>query len=80
MQGCVVESALKFLDHAARTLDILRGEMPDCCKKHVILGISWTAHAMRWPHPDLLSARVCAPSWAMSCIAVTRTSLSCLRA
>jgi predicted ATPase len=32
----VVESTAEFLDKAAETLDILRGEMPECCKRHVI--------------------------------------------
>jgi len=32
----VVESAAEFLDKAARALEILRGELPDCCKRHVV--------------------------------------------
>jgi hypothetical protein len=32
----VVESSPDFLDKAARALHILRGEMPDCCNRHVI--------------------------------------------
>jgi predicted ATPase len=32
----VVESASEFLDKAAETLEILRREMPDCCKRHVV--------------------------------------------
>ena len=32
----IVESTSEFLDKAAATLDILRGEMPDCCKRHVV--------------------------------------------
>ena len=32
----IVESTSEFLDKAAETLDILRGEMPDCCKRHVV--------------------------------------------
>ena len=35
----VVESTSEFLDKAAETLDILRSEMPDCCKKHVVPAI-----------------------------------------
>jgi nucleoside-diphosphate-sugar epimerase len=35
----VVESTSGFLDKAAETLDILRGEMPDCCKRHVVPAI-----------------------------------------
>jgi predicted ATPase len=32
----VVESSAEFLDKAAVALQILRGEMPECCKHHVI--------------------------------------------
>ena len=32
----IVESSASFLDKAARTLAILRGEMPDCCKAHIV--------------------------------------------
>ena len=32
----IVESTSEFHDKAADTLDILRGEMPDCCKRHVV--------------------------------------------
>ncbi len=35
----VVESAAEFLDKAAEALEILRGEMPDCCKAHVVPAI-----------------------------------------
>ena len=35
----VVESTSEFLDKAAQTLEILRGEMPDCCKRHVVPAI-----------------------------------------
>lgn len=35
----VVESTVDFLDKAAETLEILRGEMPECCKKHVVPAI-----------------------------------------
>ena len=35
----VVDSTSEFLDKAATTLEILRGEMPDCCKSHVIPAI-----------------------------------------
>ena len=31
----VVESAAEFLDKAARALEILRGELPDCCRRHL---------------------------------------------
>ena len=32
----IVESSSDFLDKVARALEILRGEMPECCKWHVI--------------------------------------------
>jgi predicted ATPase len=32
----VVESSAEFLDKAAQALEILRGEMPACCKRHVV--------------------------------------------
>jgi hypothetical protein len=32
----VVESSARFLDKAAHALRILRDEMPDCCRHHVI--------------------------------------------
>ena len=35
----VVESSPEFLDKAARALDILRAEMPECCRKHVVPAI-----------------------------------------
>lgn len=35
----IVESAADFLDKASRALDILRGEMPACCRGHVVAGL-----------------------------------------
>jgi predicted ATPase len=35
-QRQLIESSVDFLDKAARALDALRGELPDCCKRHVI--------------------------------------------
>ena len=32
----VVEPSSDFLDKAARAVEILRGEMPECCKRHVV--------------------------------------------
>jgi predicted ATPase len=32
----IVESSLDFLDKAARAIQILRDEMPECCKRHMI--------------------------------------------
>jgi len=35
----MVESSSDFLDKAARALEILRAEMPECCQRHVIPSI-----------------------------------------
>ena len=35
----VIESTSQFLDKAAKALEILRAEMPDCCKTHVVPAI-----------------------------------------
>lgn len=32
----IVESSSDFLDKAARALQVLRGEVPECCQRHVI--------------------------------------------
>jgi predicted ATPase len=32
----IVESSADFLDKVARALDVLRGELPECCQRHVI--------------------------------------------
>ena len=32
----IVESSAEFLDKAARALEILSGELPECCQRHVI--------------------------------------------
>ena len=32
----VIEPSAVFLDKAARAVDVLRGEMPECCKRHVV--------------------------------------------
>jgi predicted ATPase len=32
----IVESSVDFLDKAARALEILHGELPECCRQHVI--------------------------------------------
>jgi predicted ATPase len=32
----VVESTAEFIDKAAKTIEILRAEMPECCRRHVI--------------------------------------------
>ena len=31
-----VESSASFIDKAARALDLLRGELPECCRHHVV--------------------------------------------
>jgi hypothetical protein len=36
----VVESTSDFLDKAAKAVEILRAEMPECCKGHVIPGLA----------------------------------------
>ena len=32
----IVESSAEFLNKAERALEILRGELPECCKRHVV--------------------------------------------
>lgn len=32
----LIDSSVDFLDKVARALEALRGELPDCCKRHVI--------------------------------------------
>ena len=32
----MIEPASDFLDKAARAIEILRGEMPECCRRHVV--------------------------------------------
>ncbi|MBK9072501.1 MAG: ATP-binding protein [Myxococcales bacterium] len=32
----VVESTADFLDKAKRTIEVLRGEMPECCRQHLV--------------------------------------------
>jgi broad-specificity NMP kinase len=34
--GFVVESTAKFLDKAAAAIEIVRSEVPECCKRHGI--------------------------------------------
>ena len=36
----VIESTATFLDKATEALQILRGEMPECCRRHVIPALS----------------------------------------
>lgn len=36
----VIESTAAFLDKAAEALQIVRGEMPECCRRHVITALS----------------------------------------
>jgi len=35
----IVESSAEFLDKAARALEVLRGELPECCQRHVITAL-----------------------------------------
>ena len=32
----IVDSSANFLDKAARALEVLKAELPECCKRHVI--------------------------------------------
>ncbi len=34
----MVESEDRFLDKAAKALEVLRGHLPDCCRRHVVRG------------------------------------------
>ena len=36
----IVESSADFLDKAAQALEILKAEMPDCCKRHVVRALN----------------------------------------
>ena len=49
----LVESSADFLDKAARALDILRGELPACCREHEIPSLRDRPHqqAARARHP-----------------------------
>jgi hypothetical protein len=35
----IVDSSTEFLEKAAQALEILRGEVPECCKRHVVPAI-----------------------------------------
>ena len=41
----VIESTSAFLDKAAKAIDILRGEMPECCRRHVVPALRNHANA-----------------------------------
>jgi predicted ATPase len=41
----VIESTADFLDKAARAVEILRAEMPDCCRQHVIPMVMPASHS-----------------------------------
>ena len=47
----IVESSSDFLDKAARALEILRGELPGCCQRHVIPALR--NHLTRPVGPDV---------------------------
>ena len=51
----VVESSAAFLDKAARALEILRGELPACCQRHVIPALR--DHLTKRVRPDDGQAR-----------------------
>jgi predicted ATPase len=38
----IVESSASFLDKAGRALDLLRAEMPDCCRAHIVSALDGT--------------------------------------
>ena len=39
----VIDSSAEFLGKAARALEVLRGEMPECCKQHVVRSLEGAA-------------------------------------
>jgi hypothetical protein len=41
----VIESTSAFLDKAAKAIEILRGEMPECCRRHVVPALRNHANA-----------------------------------
>ncbi len=41
----IVESTNDFLDKAARVIDLMRRELPDCCKRHVVPALGTRAGA-----------------------------------
>jgi predicted ATPase len=45
----VVESSADFLDKAGRALEILSGQLPECCRRHVIPGLRDQPGATRLP-------------------------------
>lgn len=51
----IVESSSDFLDKAARALEILRGELPECCKRHVVPALR--DHLTKPVGPDVSQAR-----------------------
>jgi predicted ATPase len=50
-----VESSAEFFEKAARALEILRGELPECCKRHVIPALR--DHLTKPLGPDVGQAR-----------------------
>jgi predicted ATPase len=40
----LIESSADFLDKAARALDVLRGELPECCRGHEVPSVRDRAH------------------------------------
>ena len=48
----IVESSAAFLDKVARALETLRGELPECCQRHVIPALR--DHRTKPPGPDAI--------------------------
>lgn len=40
----LIESSADFLDKAARALDVLRGELPECCRGHEVPSVRDRVH------------------------------------
>ena len=48
----VVDASADFLSKATRAVDILRGEMPECCRRHVIPLLEEHRHVERGAEPE----------------------------
>ena len=46
----IVEAVPDFLEKAARVLDIIRGEMPECCAHHVVMQLETAGAAVKENH------------------------------
>ena len=45
----LIESSSDFMDKAARALDVLRGELPPCCRRHEIPSVRDRVHPVSLP-------------------------------